>query len=213
MAAINSKTIVDYLAARRLEKKFKREESPRVSPATINKELRTLRAILRKAKRWGYLANVPEFEFLREPGKLPTYVPPEDFAKLYAACDSARRPHLQGCEPADWWRAILITGYMTGWRVGSLMALRWEDIDAKAGTAISRHGDNKGKRDQKIPLHPLVLEHIAKLKGFAPNVFAWPHSSRETFRSSTRCNWSRASSQRAASPATASTTCAGHSPR
>jgi integrase len=182
MAAINSKTIVDYVAARRLEKKFKREVSPLVSPATVNKELRTLRAILRKAKRWGYIANAPEFDFLREPGKLPTYVPPEDFAKLYASCDSTRRPHLQGCEPADWWRALLITGYMTGWRIGSLLSLRWEDIDTKAGTAISRYGDNKGKRDQKIPLHPLVFEHIAKLKGFSPLVFPWPHSAREIFR-------------------------------
>ncbi len=87
----------DYTAARRLEPKRRKKGGvdnggPRVSPATVNKELRAIRAMFRKAVRMGYLVKAPEFEFLKEPGKLPTYVTPEHFAALYPACDTARWP-------------------------------------------------------------------------------------------------------------------------
>jgi integrase len=194
MATITTKTIADYVAARRLERKIRpkgeskrknkskaTKEIPFISPTTINKELRTLRAILRKAARWGFLAKAPEFEFLREPGKLPTYINPEDFATLYAKCGAATRPDVQGCEPGDFWRGLLVAAYMTGWRISSLLALRWEDVDLDRCTALSRAADNKGKRDQKTPLHPLVIEHITKLRGFSPHVFNWPHRHRKIF--------------------------------
>ena len=150
----------------------------RVAPATINKELRMLRAVLNKAVRWGYLAKAPEIEFLRAPEKLPVYVPPEHFAKLYRACDSVRWPGQQPYPAADWWRGLLVMAYMTGWRIGALLALRWEDVDLTGATAISRHGDNKGKRDQKVPLYPIVVEHLKKMAGFDPKVFPWPPSRR-----------------------------------
>jgi len=49
-------------------------------------------------------------------------------------------------------------------------------------TAITRHGDNKGKRDEKVPLHPIVVEHLRKL--FAPHspvVFIWQHHERTLY--------------------------------
>jgi integrase len=182
MQAITTKTIADYVAARRQERKHRASEtSPQVSPATVNKELRTLRAVLRKAVRWGLLAKMPEIEFLREAGKLPIYVTPEHFAKLYQAADVTRWPDGQPYAPAAWWRGLLVMAYMTGWRIGSLLALRWEDVDLKAGTALSRHADNKGKRDQKVPLHPLVVEHLSKLASFNPCVFPWSNARRSLF--------------------------------
>jgi integrase len=183
MQAINSLTIAQYVALRRLEsnlgnrKKTERPGKP-VSPATVNKELRCLRAMLRLAHRWGYLSRVPEFDFLREPGKIPTYVLPEHFAAMYQACDAADLPQRQAYAPEQWWRALFIAAFMTGWRIGSLMALRWDDVDLDAGTALSRAADNKGRRDQFVALHPVVVEHLRPLKAFGPSVFAWDHDRR-----------------------------------
>jgi integrase len=73
----------------------------------------------------------------------------------------------------DWWRGVLVFAYMTGWRIGSILALRRCDVDLEAGTAVSRAEDNKGKRDQKIPIHPLVVEHLRKVPGFDPCFFPW----------------------------------------
>jgi len=172
MRGITSLALASYVAKRRQEHVAGRDRP--VSPATVNKELRHVRAALRKAARWNYLAKVPEFDFLREPEKLPTYVTPEHFAKIYQACDVAKYPAGQPYPPADWWRALLMMGYLTGWRIGAILALRREDVDLDAGTAISRAADNKGKRDQLVPLHPVVVAHLRKLAALTPTFFPWP---------------------------------------
>ena len=179
VSAITSRTFAEYVATRQAEQS--RKDGPKVSPATVNKELRTLRAIVRKAHKWGYLARIPEIDFLKEPGKLAVYVTPEHFAKLYQNSGTARRPNAGPYEVADWWRALLVTAYMTGWRIGSLMALRREDVDLEQAWALSRAADNKGKRDQRVPLHPLVVEHLRKIVSFSPMIFAWAHPRRDLF--------------------------------
>jgi integrase len=171
MRAIKTLTVAQYVAARKGENGAK--PGTKVSPATINKELRHLRAIFRKAKKWKYISEVPEFEFLREPEKLPTYVTPDHFAALYLACSKATLPDDLPYPAADWWRGLLVTAYMTGWRIGSILALRREDVDLDAGTAISRSEDNKGARDQLIPLHATVIQHLRRLPSFGPTFFPW----------------------------------------
>jgi integrase len=174
---ITARHIDHYVAQRRQERGTR--PGSLVSVATVNKELRHLRAALRVAKDWGYLPDVPRFRMLREPGKLPTYVTGDHFAAIYAACDSARMPEdLPNVGPADWWRALLVMGYMTGWRVGDMLGLRREDLDLEAGTAVTRFEDNKGKRDALVKLHPVVVEHLRKLPGFGPCVFPWNHNKR-----------------------------------
>jgi integrase len=150
--------------------------------ATINKELRHLRAVLRIARDWGYLPEVPRFRMLREPGQLPLYVTGDHFAAMYEACDSARMPEdIPNVAPADWWRALLVMGYMTGWRIGDMLSLRREDLDLDAATAITRFEDNKGKRDALVKLHPVVIEHLRKLAGFDPAVLPWNHDERTLY--------------------------------
>ena len=46
-----------------------------------------------------------------------------------------------------------------------------------AGTAVSQAESNKGGRDVKIPLHPVVIDHLRILEGgFSPYVFPWNRS-------------------------------------
>lgn len=182
MRGITSATIAEYIAVRRQEGRTKRSNSRKVSPATINRELRTIRAVLRKAKSWKYLAEAPEIEFLREPGKLPRYVTPEDFTKLYdTGCEAAMRPDAQSYTAAEWWRGLLMFSYLTGWRIGQILSLRWEDVDLDNCRALSRHADTKGRRDQLIHLHPVAIEHLRGLRSFSPLVFAWPHDRRQLY--------------------------------
>jgi integrase len=172
MQAVTTMLVVDFIAKRRKEPG--QEEGTLLSSATINKELRHLRAVLRKAKRVGYLKEAPEFDFLKESKKLPTYTTPEHFAKMYAACEAAaREPKGLPYPPGAWWRGILITAFMTGWRISSILALRREDVDLVAGIAKSQATDNKGNRDQLIALHPLVIEHMQAIASFEPVVFPW----------------------------------------
>jgi integrase len=179
MRGIKSVTIADYVARRRQEPGGL--PGSLVSPATINAELAHLRAALRKARQWDYLTGVPEFEFLKVPQKLPTYVPPEEFAILYQACEHARIPRKLPYPTADWWRALLVMAYMTGWRIGQLLGIRRDDVDLESGSVITRWSDNKGKRDKFIILHPLVVEHLLKIPGFDQYLFPWSYSRRTIF--------------------------------
>jgi integrase len=170
--AISTAHVDDFVAARRQERGKK--AGSLVSPCTINKDLRHLKAALRVAVEWGYLPRPPKFRMQREPGKLPRFVPPDHFAAVYAACDAARLPEGLPYPPADWWRGLLIFGYMTGWRVGDMLALARDDLDLEAGYAITRFEDNKGKRDDRVKLHPLVIDHLRRLAAFTPTVFPFP---------------------------------------
>jgi integrase len=184
---IDSRTIAQFVAKRRQEAKYRTDDEsaadcPRVSAATVNRDLRVIRMALRKAHRWGYLPTVPEFEFLREPGKLAVYVTPEHFLKLYAASKNAKRPAEDLPFPAsDWWAGLFVFLYMTGWRIAQTMALRWEDVDLEAGTVLSRAANNKARRDTFIRLHPLVIDHLRRLRSFEREVFPWEHGRRALF--------------------------------
>jgi integrase len=149
-----------------------------VSVATVNKELRHLRAALNLAHDWEYLPKMPKFHMIREPKRLITYVTPPHFAEIYQACKSATRPMGLPYPACDWWRALLTFTYMTGWRIGEPLALRPDDLDLDEATAITRHADNKGNRDELVPLHPVVVEHLRKIVSFEPTVFPWPHHRR-----------------------------------
>jgi integrase len=179
IGAIKTQTLDDFVAKRRLERG--RRKGDLISPASVNKELRHLRAALGVAAEWGYLPKMPKVRMMREPGKLPTYVSPEHFAALYKACEAARLPDGLPFPASEWWRGVLVVAYMTGWRISEILALRREDLDLDAGTAITRAEDNKGRRDERVKLHPVVVEQLRKLPGFDPAVFPWNHNERTLY--------------------------------
>jgi integrase len=178
--ALTTEHVDDFIAARRQE--AGRREGDLLSPFSLNKDLRHIKAALAVAVEWGYLPRLPKFRMEREPGKLPTYVTGDHFAAIYQACEHARMPEeVPNLSAADWWRALIVTGYMTGWRIGDMLALRRDDLNLDAGTAITRWADNKGKRDELVKLHPVVIDHLRRLAGFFPTVFPWNHHERTLY--------------------------------
>lgn len=175
---IKTQTIDDFIT-RRKALRGKAVDSKTTSPATINKDLRNIKAALRVAHDWGYLPTVPKFRMVREPEKLPRYVLPDHFAAIYKACDTAELPASKSYTAADWWKALLCFAYMTGWRIGQILALKRADVDLDKATAITRAESNKGKRDAMIPLAPVVVDHLKKIPAFGPLMFAWPECERK----------------------------------
>ncbi len=177
--AIKTATIDEYIAKRRTARG--RKPGTKISPASINKELRHLKAVLRIAHDWGHLPQVPKVRMVKEPKKLPRYVTPEHFAAIYKACDVATRPASDSYTPADWWRALLVFLYMTGWRIKEPLALPWDDVSLDQGYAITRAKDNKGRRDDQVPLHPVAVEHLRRIIDYGPMVFSWPRDKRSLY--------------------------------
>jgi integrase len=121
---------------------------------------------------------MPKMRMLKEPGHFPTYVTPAHFTDIYLACKAARLPKGLPYPASVWWQALLVFTYMTGWRISEPLALRREDLDLDAGTAITRAEDNKGNRDDLAPLHSVVVEHLQKIASFDLLVFPWNHHER-----------------------------------
>lgn len=175
---VNAKRIDKYVSERRTERGAKKGTT--VSPASINKELRHLKSVFGVAKEWGCLTAVPRIKMLREPDKIKRYMTPEHLAAIYAACEVAARPVLPNVNPADWWRALLCFLSMTGWRIDEAFQLKSSDLDLDAGTAITRHSDNKGARDEAVALHSVVIEHLRSIAGhFGEQVFEYPHGHKQ----------------------------------
>lgn len=178
--AIKTATIDEFIAKRRKEPGLREGET--VAAATINKDLRHLKAALRIASEWGYLPTVPKFRMVSEPKKLNRYVSPDHFTLLYQNCQAAKYPKGYPFTPEEFWKGLLVFIYMTGWRISEPLLLRRVDVDHEQGTAVTRHRDNKGKRDDRTPLHPLVLDHLRPLKNFTEYVFPWPHNRRMLYK-------------------------------
>jgi integrase len=173
---IDTGTIDDFISRRRKDPGQKKGTA--LSPATLNKDLRHLRAALRTAVEWGYLTKLPRFRMERVAKKLVRYITGEHFAAIYKAADKARMPEGLPYPPGDWWRALFVFAYMTGWRISDMLALRRDDLDLEGGYAVTRAEDNKGNRDDRVKLHAVVIDHLKGLASFSPVVFPWLHDRR-----------------------------------
>lgn len=168
LASVTAAAIDQYRALRRQDRG--RVPGTTVAPTTLNKELGYLRAALRKARRWGYMQEVPAVDMERTVKRIKGHMTPAEFAAVYHACEQMDKP--------AWWRALLVTIFLTGWRVGAVMQLRRADVDLQDGSVLVRGESTKGRRDQAVPLHPVVLAHLKALPGFTEAMFPFRGSLR-----------------------------------
>jgi len=173
LATIGTETIDAFVARRRVEPGKK--PTSVLSAATVNRDLRHLKAALRVAHDWSMLPVVPKFRRLREESRIGRVMTPEHFQAIFEACDAATMPRLPNCTPGDWWRGLVTFALTTGWRIGEILALRRDDFDPHTGAILTRAADNKGGRDDADHLPAVALELVKVLVGFDALVFAWPH--------------------------------------
>lgn len=110
--------VLDLYRAQRL--------SERVGPATINKEMATLKHALSKAVDWKLLRKTAREELTaikkyQEPdGRLRYLSGDAEAARLLQACDASLRP-------------IVLTAIHTGMRKGELLGMTWDCVDMTHG--------------------------------------------------------------------------------
>ncbi len=134
----------------------------KVSPATINKCLRTLQACFSKAIDRGYLVKNPfhgkrKSLFIREAEPVPNPMEPQEFEKLLAACLDDR------------WRAICTIGYYAGLRQQEILHLEWSDVDFKNQLLHVRNKVKKGfltksRKNRDIPMTCEVISVLQRLQ-------------------------------------------------
>ena len=199
------------------------EGRPWSRPPRVNKDLRHLRAALPQAKEWGYLPRPAEVPHGRRSRRsCPTFVTGEHFAAVYQACDEARMPGgpaLPGRRTGG--GPLIVMGYMTGWRISDMLALRRDDLDLEAGDrdhpgrgqqGQARRPGEAAPRRGRAPEASCRLRRRASSPGTTTGGRSYAEFAGSRRRPASTCPAGEARAHPASATSTASTTCAGRSP-
>ena len=132
-----------------------------IQPATVNRELDTLRSILSKAVEWGKLLEHPmrRVKRLKVDNRRTRILTETEQQALLAACPQKLR-------------AIVMLALITGARVGELLALRWDACEDGALT----FWETKNGQARRIPMSPAIEAVLAS----QPRVHPWVFTNRKT---------------------------------
>lgn len=108
-------------------------------PSTVNRGFQSLRAALRLAWKTGTLARAPYIPM----------APERNARKGFFEADQHERIKAHLPEPH---RDVAEFGFLTGWRLGEILGLRWEDVDDQA----VRLPDSKNGEPRTFPLRGAV---------------------------------------------------------
>lgn len=147
LAALTAARISEYKAGRLGAASVRRKDAdgnPRkLSPASINRPLATLRHLLRlAAEEWEVLPRVPTIKLEREREGRLKWLPEDAAVRLLDACRRSRNADL-----ADLVEFCLFTGV----RRGEALALTWERVDRARGVIRIEVSKSGYRRD--VPLN------------------------------------------------------------
>ncbi len=153
------------------------------APATVNRDLRHVRAALKWAERRKFIDKAPDFHglFVREELKNPVVVPREDFAAMVAALKSENLK-LKTASP-DWWKIFLYLSYYLGLRRNETLSLTWSDVSLETMEVRVMAATSKGRRERMVPIAPEIRNLLQQWKqqypsaGLKSPVLPWDHDS------------------------------------
>ncbi len=136
-----------------------------VAPATVNRELTLLKAMLKKAVVWKLLDQNPAADVKPLPvnNQRLRYLSREELGCLVEA---ARR------DVAPWLAPGILLAVHTGLRQGELLRLRWQDIDG--GLQLATIAQTKNNTPKHVPLNDAARTTLAELPRNGATVLAWP---------------------------------------
>ena len=161
---ITSRRIASYVSLRR---------GDGASSASIKMEIALLRRAFNLAIRAGYLPGKPSFPSVQVRNTRSGFFEDEEFRAVYR--------HLP-----VWVQPIVEFMYLTGWRTGEVVSLRWSQVDFRAGTVRLEPGTTKNDEGRIFPVPEgselrLLLERQRsatseverEVERIIPHVFHW----------------------------------------
>lgn len=153
-----------------------------LAPGTVKRELTLLKRVIDyRKRRLGLLINPVNTEDVARPAvndERDVRLSRDEITRLLEACDQARNP---------WLRPFVELGFETGGRRGSLLNLKWDDVDLERRVVTFRAVKNSRNPDKVIdhtvPLSPRAIEVLRALpSGDDGNVFPMtPNAFRQAF--------------------------------
>jgi integrase len=162
---------VDRIDESLIERWVARRSEDAVTPASINRELATLRRALRLAQEWKLINRVPRIRLLAGERNREFVLSREQEPVYLAACP----------QPLKDAAALILE---TGLRVGEALNLRWSDVELqpgegkKLGYVLIRKGKTKNAV-RAVSLTPRATALLAARKASAVNDLVFPGDSIE----------------------------------
>ncbi len=141
------------------EYKAKRIESG-VKPSSVNRELNTLKNMVRKAYEWGYLpenfsSQIKKLKDSTQAKKVRFFSKQEIEKLLKVASETVKK--------------IILIGINTGFRAGEIANLTWADIDFSRKVAIIQAKQDWQPKDNDLREVPLKNKFVKLLKKWKQN--------------------------------------------
>jgi len=153
------------LTARHLDT-YKADRLLKVSPVSVNVELRTLKAAMNVAVRWQMLERNP-FQgspLVRVPERTPSYFSKEDFQQLISLIKE------------NWLKELIVFAVMTGMRRGEIVNLKWADVDLSRKVILVRSSPTfktKQGRKRVVPLSEVAFHLLSARASKASSDFVF----------------------------------------
>lgn len=144
------------------------------SVGTASKDRAQLRAFWEFLSRRGIAKTWPSMRPIRVPERVPRAWLIDEFKRLL---ESAGEEHgeIVGVPAARWWKAILLTAYEVGERIGGLLSIEWPDV-APNGIVVRAEGRKGQRRDIWRGISPDCYDSIMATKTPRRIVFDWDKS-------------------------------------
>jgi len=144
------------------------------SVGTAAKDRTQLRAIWEFLARRGVVKTWPSMRPIRVPERVPKAWLIDEFRRLLSAA-SEERGEIVGVPAAAYWRAILLTAFQSGERIGGLLSIEWDDVSPN-GITVRAEGRKGQRRDIWRGISPDCYEAIMATKNDRRLVFDWDRS-------------------------------------
>lgn len=132
---------------------YEKRRAGEVSAFTVSNELSVLRHMLRLAKRWGYVEQVPEIEMPKKPEGRLRYLEEDEIRRLLDACQRSRNPYLS---------CIVTIAVNTGMRKGEILGLEWERVDLPSARIVLYR--TKNGKPRGVPINRAVYDVLIALE-------------------------------------------------
>jgi integrase len=129
----------------------KKRRAAGAADSTVNRELSVMRSGLYKGKRRTppKVIVIPYFPLVQETNVRKGFLTDEQYLTLRDAL-------------TDDLKALFVTGYVTGIRLGEILRIRWHQVDFDAGFIVLQRGETKSGEGRAVPILAGDMENFLR---------------------------------------------------
>jgi integrase len=124
-----------------MEEYRRKRKAMKISDSTVNRELSVLRSALHKGKRRSppKVNVIPYFPLVKETNIRKGFLTDEQYNTLRDALPNELK-------------ALFVTGFVTGMRLGEILAIKWDQVDFESGFIALHTGETKNGQGRAVPI-------------------------------------------------------------